>query len=94
MTKAKNVTKTTTTKASKKKVVVTQTSALENLWNTPSFRTKMVEQGRETMTKIWNRRGFKKQIREGMKAKWADPAFRAMMQRRMAEARAAKLAQA
>jgi hypothetical protein len=79
------------TKKIAKKVVKVE-APIQALWADQDFRAKMVTQGRKTMSTLWAKRGFRKTVKEGMKAKWADPAFRAMMQRRMHEARAAKQA--
>jgi len=79
-------TKKTTRKAAKK----AELSPIQALWTDQDFRTKMVKQGQKTMSSLWAKRGFRKSVVTGMKAKWADPAFAAMMKRRMKEAREAK----
>jgi len=82
-------TKKVTKRVAAKKV---ELSPIQTLWTNQDFRTKMVKQGQKTMSGLWAKRGFRKAVVTGMKAKWADPEFRAMMQRRMKEARDAKQA--
>jgi hypothetical protein len=81
-------TKTKSTKITRKAAKKVAQPAIATLWQNKEFRTKMVSQGRKTMSGLWAKRGFRKNVVTGMKAKWADPAFRAMMIERMKAARA------
>lgn len=87
------ITKKAAKKAAKKVVAKkAEVSPISQLWEDQEFRSKMVKQGQKTMSGLWAKRGFRKAVKEGMKSRWANPEFRAMMVQRMKEARAAKTA--